>query len=58
MCYMSQGYHILITPVVLICGLCPKMNSCLSFVKHLHLEVIVKTPLAQALQMVQDTLTW
>ena len=37
---------------------CLKMNSRLSFVRHPHLGVIVKTPLAWALQMVQDSLTW
>ena len=37
MCYTSQGYHILITLVILVCKLCPKVNSCLSFVKHLLL---------------------
>ena len=43
MCYMSRGYHILITPVVLICELCLKTNSCLSSMRHLHLGVTVKT---------------
>ena len=52
MYYMSRGYCILIIQAVLVCGLCPKMNSCLSFVRHLHLGVIVKTPLNWALQKV------
>ena len=30
MCYMSQGYHILITLAVLICGLCLMTNSLVS----------------------------
>ena len=36
MCYTSRGYHILITPNVLVYGLCPKTNSCLSFMRHLY----------------------
>ena len=55
MCYMSRGYRTLITSAVVVCKLYPKKNSCLSSMRHLHLGVIVKTPLAQALQKVQGS---
>ena len=35
--------------------LCPRTNFCRSFVRHLHLEVIFKTPLARALQKVRGS---
>ena len=49
MCYTSRGYRILITPIAIVCRLCLKTNSHLSFAKHLHLGVTAKTPLARAL---------
>ena len=45
MCYTSWGYHILITPTILVWRLCLKMNFCLSFMRRLHLGVTIKTPL-------------
>ena len=35
-----------------------KTNSCFSSVRHLHLRVTVKTPLARVLQKVQGSLIW
>ena len=35
-----------------------KTNSCFSSVRHLHLRVTVKTPLARVLQEVQGSLIW
>ena len=40
---------IVVTPKDSVWGQCPKTNSCLAFVRHLHLGVTVKTPLARAL---------
>ena len=40
---------IVVTPKDSVWGQCPKTNSRLAFVRHLHLGVTVKTPLAWAL---------
>ena len=58
MCYTSRGYRILITPAILVWRLCLKMNFCLSFLRHLHLRVTVKTPFTQALQKVRGSWIW
>ena len=39
-------------PAVLVFEMCPKTNSCLFSVRHLHLGLNVKTPLTWALQKV------
>ena len=42
----------------LVCGLCQKKNSCLSFVRHLYLGVTAKTPFARDLQKVRGSWIW
>ena len=57
-CYTYQGQSLLTTLAMNVLGLCPKMNSCLTSVRHIHLGLTVKTPLTRALQKVRGSLTW
>ena len=57
-CSMSLGYRILITLVVTIWGLCPKMSSCPLFVTVLLIGVIVSWLRVRSLLKALGFLTW
>ena len=56
--YISRLYRILITSIVSVLELCPKMSFCLISVRNLLCGMRAKTPHTRALQKVRDSLIW